>query len=89
MTSEQINAAVDRMPPEIRDDLKKIVYGNSPTKVNEARTMVELFHYFRFESGEEEPQISTRSVVQDQPFPHLEPRAFVRDEVQREWEAWT
>lgn len=75
MTKDEINRAVDRMTPEDRAALREIVYSNSPTKGNEARWLVGIYHQF-----------PTRGVVQD--LPPFELPSFVRAEVQREWEAW-
>lgn len=49
MTRKELNAAVDRMDPETKELLKKILFSDSPTKENEARTIVEIFHYFRMD----------------------------------------
>jgi hypothetical protein len=81
VTQEEINAALSRMGPEERAFLKGIVHSDSPTAENEARTFVELFHYFPESAFEEGIR-----VVQDLP-PFVLP-SFVRAEAQRAWEAW-
>lgn len=73
------------MPPDDRAFLRAIVYSGSPTAAREARTFLEIFHHFPG-GVEGEGQIPARSVVRN--LPHLDPPAFVRADMQREWEAF-
>ena len=85
MLRSELDAALERMPPDDRAFLRAIVRSDSPTAAREARIFVELFH--NFPGGiEGEGQFRAERVVQD--LPHLDPPAFVRADVQRAWEAF-